>query len=106
MATVAFVYSEMYWIDLGDRPQIAKANMDGSDDKSLVVNNIRRPNGLAIDYPDETLYWVDWTFQLIQSIRLKGLIRRVLTHLLSWTRFHGGRKRERRYVFAKENKRM
>lgn len=93
--TDAFAYSEMYWTDWGDQPEIAKANMDGSDDKSLVTDNIHWPNGLAIDYPNERLYWVDAKYQSIESVQLDGSFRKVLTPLLSWSRFYCGHKRKR-----------
>lgn len=67
----------MYWSDWGNRPEIAKANMDGSAAISFVVNKIGFPNGLAIDYPNERLYWTDAKQLTIESIKLDGSDRRV-----------------------------
>lgn len=67
----------MFWTDWGEKPEIAKANMDGSEDLSLVSNNIGWPNGLAIDFPNERLYWTDAKQYTIESVKLDGTNRRV-----------------------------
>lgn len=67
----------MYWSDWGAKPEIAKANMDGSQDISFVSNSIGWPNGLAIDSPNERLYWTDAKQHTIESIKLDGTDRRV-----------------------------
>uniref|UniRef100_A0A1Y1N8E6 Vitellogenin receptor n=1 Tax=Photinus pyralis TaxID=7054 RepID=A0A1Y1N8E6_PHOPY len=68
----------MYWTDWGKRPEIARAKMDGTDDISFVANGIYWPNGLAIDIPNERLYWVDAKIMTLQSIKLDGTGRRVI----------------------------
>ena len=40
----------MFWTDYGTKPFIARANMDGSEMKEIVTENITWPNGVAIDY--------------------------------------------------------
>lgn len=56
---------------------IASSGMDGSDPKVLVSSDIRWPNGLALDYHNERLYWVDAKRQKIETIKLDGTDRRV-----------------------------
>lgn len=68
----------MYWSDWGSKPEIARSLMDGTQDISFVSNNIRWPNGLTIDYPNQRLYWVDAKFSTIESILLDGTDRRVI----------------------------
>ncbi|KAK5648323.1 hypothetical protein RI129_003215 [Pyrocoelia pectoralis] len=68
----------MYWTDWGKRPEIARAKMDGTDDISFVANGIYWPNGLAIDIPNERLYWVDAKIMTVQSIKLDGTERRMI----------------------------
>lgn len=67
----------MFWSDWGSKPEIARANMDGSEDLSFVNTNVGWPNGLAIDYPNERLYWTDAKQLTIENIRLDGTDRRV-----------------------------
>lgn len=67
----------MYWTDWGHRPEVGRANMDGSEDISFVTNKIFWPNGLALDSPNERLYWTDARHYMVQSIKLDGTDRRV-----------------------------
>ncbi|KAK4884699.1 hypothetical protein RN001_000970 [Aquatica leii] len=68
----------MYWTDWGKRPEIARAKMDGTNDISFVANAIYWPNGLALDIPNERLYWVDAKIMTLQSIKLDGTGRRII----------------------------
>ncbi|KAF5291298.1 hypothetical protein FQA39_LY03449 [Lamprigera yunnana] len=68
----------MYWSDWGKRPEIARAKMDGTEDMSFVANAIYWPNGLALDIPNERLYWVDAKLMTLQSINLDGTARRII----------------------------
>ncbi|KAF5274097.1 hypothetical protein FQR65_LT04495 [Abscondita terminalis] len=68
----------MYWSDWGKRPEIGRAKMDGTDDISFVANGIYWPNGLALDIPNERLYWVDAKINTLQSIKLDGTERRII----------------------------
>lgn len=72
-----FCFSEMYWSDWGRHPEIAKSLMDGSQDFSFVNTDIYWPNGLAIDYPNERLYWTDAKKHSIESVKLDGTNRKV-----------------------------
>ncbi|XP_065166985.1 vitellogenin receptor Yl-like [Atheta coriaria] len=69
---------KMFWSDWGKKPEIAKSNMDGTEDYSFVSNDIHWPNGLAIDYPNERLYWTDGKLMTLESIRLDGTDRRMI----------------------------
>ena len=68
----------MYWSDWGEEAKIEKAGMDGSHRGVLVKSDIKWPNGLAIDYVDNRLYWVDAKLHLIGSSDLFGESRRVV----------------------------
>lgn len=67
----------MFWSDWGYPARIARAYMDGSSDRSFVSDNIHWPNGLAIDYPNQRLYWTDAKAMTLESINLDGTDRRV-----------------------------
>lgn len=70
--------STMYWSDWGDDPKISVAYMDGSEVRPFVSDNIYWPNGLAIDWPNERLYWVDAKLKTIESIKFNGEDRRAV----------------------------
>ena len=50
----------MFWTDWNrDAPKIEMANMDGTDRRVLVNEDIRLPNGLAIVIEEQKLCWAD-----------------------------------------------
>ena len=49
----------MFWSDWGEEAKIVRAGMDGSGRKNVVTEDIKWPNGLAVDYEDPRLYWLD-----------------------------------------------
>lgn len=67
----------MFWSDWGKIPAIAKAGMDGSKRTAFISTQLHFPNGLAVDYHNSRLYWVDAKLLVIESIRLDGTDRRV-----------------------------
>ncbi|XP_065643825.1 sortilin-related receptor isoform X5 [Hydra vulgaris] len=69
----------MFWTDWGRNPQIGSANMDGSNPISIIIDDIKWPNGLAIDYDENRLYWADAHTDKIESSDLDGRNRKVVT---------------------------
>lgn len=67
----------MYWTDWGSPSEIAYSLMDGTNDRSFVTEDVHWPNGLALDYPNERLYWTDAKKMSLESIQLDGTDRRV-----------------------------
>lgn len=67
----------MFWSDWGHPARIARAYMDGSSDHSFISDGIHWPNGLAIDYPNQRLYWTDGKALTLESVNLDGTDRRV-----------------------------
>ena len=67
----------MIWSNWGLFPKIETAYMDGSYRNVLVDRNVQAPTSLVIDYPSQRLYWVDIKLQIIDSILLNGLSRKV-----------------------------
>jgi len=52
--------SLVFWTDWNrESPKIEKANMDGSDRRSLVTEGLGLPNGLTIDYHSSQICWAD-----------------------------------------------
>ncbi|CAJ0956680.1 unnamed protein product, partial [Mesorhabditis belari] len=63
-----------------ERPfgSIECSNLDGSDRRTLVVDNIYEPNSITFDGPNERIYWTDFKKSTIETIRVDGKDRRVL----------------------------
>ncbi|KAM4699918.1 prolow-density lipoprotein receptor-related protein 1 isoform 2-T2 [Discoglossus pictus] len=102
----------MYWTDWEEDPKdskrgkIEKAWMDGSNREVFVTSKtVLWPNGLSIDIPQKTLYWVDAFYDRIEMIYLNGTNRKILyeghelnhafglchyTNFLFWTEYRGG----------------
>ena len=62
----------MFWTDWGKEPKIERAEMDGSNRSVIVRQNIRRPNGLTIDYSAEKIYWTDAKLFYIAKANFDG----------------------------------
>ena len=73
----------MYWTDWGTVGRIEKASMDGSDRQVVHDTNLVLPNGLAIDYQSQTLYWADASLDRIESSRVDGFNRVLLSSVES-----------------------
>ncbi len=67
----------MYWTDWGDHSKIERAGMDGLDRTVIVRTNLTWPNGLALDYDELRLYWVDAYTKKIEYSDLDGQNRKV-----------------------------
>lgn len=61
----------MYWTEWGGKPKIDRAAMDGSE-RTTLVPNVGRANGLTIDYAKRRLYWTDLDTNLIESSNMLG----------------------------------
>nr|XP_039248720.1 low-density lipoprotein receptor-related protein 5-like [Styela clava] len=82
---------KMYWSDWGSKPKIEATSLDGTDRHILVNGSLMWPNGLAIDYARNFLYWVDAGLDRIEAIQLDGSGRSVLIahdhHIFGFTYF-------------------
>ncbi|VEN33587.1 unnamed protein product [Callosobruchus maculatus] len=71
----------IYWTNPSKKPTIERAKLDGTDRQVLVSTSIISPEGLAIDYKAQRLYWADSRIGSIagriESIGLDGEDRRV-----------------------------
>uniref|UniRef100_A0AAY4CHR9 Low-density lipoprotein receptor-related protein 4 n=1 Tax=Denticeps clupeoides TaxID=299321 RepID=A0AAY4CHR9_9TELE len=68
----------MYWTDWGANPKIERAGMDASSRMVIISSNLTWPNGLAIDYHTERLYWADAGMKTIEYSNFDGSGRQVL----------------------------
>ena len=72
-----FVFRFMYWTDWGASPKIERAGMDASNRLVIISSNLTWPNGLAIDYESQRLYWADAGMKTIEYASLDGSNRKV-----------------------------
>lgn len=64
--------SVMFWSETGDKAQIKRAGMDGSNRQVLVRGSLHWPVGLAADLLQNRLYWTDEKLRCIGSATLDG----------------------------------
>ncbi|CAM5106509.1 unnamed protein product [Eretmochelys imbricata] len=62
----------MYWSEIGDKPQIEQAGMDGSNRKILIDEGLGWPTGLALDLLSWKIFWSDDKLHCIGSANLDG----------------------------------
>ena len=68
----------MYWTDWGEPAKIERASMDGNNREVLHNTGLTWPNGLAIDYPLQRLYWTDAFTNRIEYSSVNGIGREIL----------------------------
>ena len=73
---------KLFLTDCGSNPKIYTARLDGSDFKPLVEKKILWPSALTIDYPARRLYWTDLKSRTIESVRLDGMKRHLITKIM------------------------
>lgn len=62
----------MFWSDWSNTPLIEQAAMDGSGRFPIVSENLLYPNGLAIDYSNNRLYFVDAGTKALEFVNFDG----------------------------------
>ena len=68
----------MYWTDWGEPAKIERASMDGSNRTVLHDTRLTWPNGLAIDYQLQRLYWADAFTDRIEYSSVDGTGREII----------------------------
>lgn len=68
----------LVWSNLVVPALIERSFLDGSGRQTLVSGELRQPGALAMDGPDERLYWSDLELRRIEHVRLSGENRKVL----------------------------
>lgn len=67
-----------YRCDWGKNPQIEAAWMDGSNRKTIVSKHLQWPNGLAVDYAANRLYFVDSGTKTMETVNFDGSGRQII----------------------------
>uniref|UniRef100_A0A915C3S2 EGF-like domain-containing protein n=1 Tax=Parascaris univalens TaxID=6257 RepID=A0A915C3S2_PARUN len=76
------LYAVMYWIDVPgsfDSSKIMSAFMDGTNIRMLVSTKLEHPQGLAMDYIKQTLYFADVELRLIEKVNVNSRERTIVT---------------------------
>ena len=68
----------MYWTDYGVVAKIETAAMNGDERRILHFSEISQPNGIAIDYLSERIYWSDAGLDRIEYSNFDGSNRNVV----------------------------
>ena len=70
----------MFWSDWGEKPRIVRASMDGTGRRNVITTDVKWPNGLAVDYKDPRLFWLDAhkDYSRLESSNLDGKNRKKL----------------------------
>lgn len=69
----------MYWTVHGSFDKIERASMDGTSRTVLHSTGLADPIGLTLDYETQTLYWVDYTLDNLETSSADGRNRKLLT---------------------------
>lgn len=69
--------SLLYWSDWGEKAHIGVSYMDGSQARVLITD-VKWPNGIALDWPNGRIYWIDALYTQIESATIHGKDRRVI----------------------------
>lgn len=67
----------VYWADDEVRA-IKKGKLDGSQQEDVIVTDISKPEGLAVDWVAQNLYWIDALAKTIEVSRTNGSHRKIL----------------------------
>ncbi|XP_068671649.1 low-density lipoprotein receptor-related protein 6-like [Montipora foliosa] len=67
----------IYWSD-DENLEIKRSRVDGTDVQVVVASQIKRPDGIAVDWVARNLYWTDTGTDRIEVSRLNGTARKVL----------------------------
>ena len=66
---------------------IGRADLDGSNRKSLVSKKIVHPHGLTIDFSRRQLYWGDSYLDYVERVDYDGTNRKTIAHGLNVSAF-------------------
>lgn len=69
----------MYWTDTGSPPKIERASMDGSSRIVIHGSSLSAPYGLTLDINTQTLYWMDYSRNVLEKSDVDGTNRMTLT---------------------------
>lgn len=63
----------------GPKPKIERVEMNGQNRLAIVSRGVQWPNGLALDYDTNRIFWADAMCHVIESSDLDGNNRTVVS---------------------------
>lgn len=80
----------MFWSDWGQNPRIERAFMDGTVREVIVNTKLYWPNGLALDYTTQRLYFADAYLKYIDYCDYNGRNRHqvMASNMVGWRSFN------------------
>ena len=72
----------MFWTDWGTEAWIERAYMSGAERVTIVSFHLQWPNGVAIDFSAQKLYWTDAGYDKIERCNLDGTYRQVYIYIV------------------------
>lgn len=80
-----FLPSLMFWTNWNEQhPSIMRATLSGANVLIIIDQDIRTPNGLAIDHKAEKIYFSDATLDKIERCEYDGSHRHVSLRPVGW----------------------
>lgn len=76
-------FRHIYWTDWGKVAKIEKATLHGKNRRAIITKNVWWPNGLAIDFTLNRIYWIDAKLKRIETSDMNGH-HRVIVRKLSF----------------------
>jgi len=70
--------STLFYTDYGYPPKIGSAWLDGSNMKDILTEELIFPTGIAADYLNQRLYFVDTKRHTVETIRYDGSDRQIV----------------------------
>lgn len=70
---------QMYWTDTGTVDKIEGASMDGTSRRVIHSTSLSLPYGLTLDIDTQTLYWTDYSRNVLERSSVDGTNRETLT---------------------------
>jgi hypothetical protein len=56
----------LVFTDWGSRPAVVRMGLDGADSRPIVSDNLRWPNGIAVDQISDRIYWSDAHYDVLE----------------------------------------
>ncbi|XP_048032997.1 pro-epidermal growth factor [Megalobrama amblycephala] len=70
---------KVYWTDMGSRPAVERSGLNREMREVVVSTSLVSPSGVTVDHGSQRLYWCDLSRGVIESAKLDGSNRHILS---------------------------